>query len=204
MQPELANPLEVEHAEDYAGTFRAGDGRTLVFKAQGKQLVLMDHGKAVQLQHAGGDSFVSIREGEFAENSFEFGRKAANDGVKAGEVPANGDASKANSVVEVSYGADWYVNAAYDGPRVFPSAADFGAFVGFYRSESAWGDSAEVYVLKGKLVMSGTALERIGGSLFRTGDDPWRPDTAEFLHVFEGKARLLRAGGINYWRVEVA
>jgi hypothetical protein len=57
--------------------------------------------------------------------------------------------------------------------------------------------------LKGRLMVEGGPLERIGGALFRVGDEAWMPDTAEFLHVFEGKARLLKLGGLDYWRVEV-
>jgi hypothetical protein len=29
------------------------------------------------------------------------------------------------------------------------------------------------------------------------------PDTAEFLCVFEGKPRILRIAGMDFWRVEV-
>jgi hypothetical protein len=29
------------------------------------------------------------------------------------------------------------------------------------------------------------------------------PHTAEFLRVFEGKARILRLTGLDFWRVEV-
>ncbi|HEY1985735.1 MAG TPA: serine hydrolase domain-containing protein [Terracidiphilus sp.] len=200
--PELADPLDVEHAEEFAGRFKAADGRRLVFEVQGRRLLLMHGGKALPLQHAGSDSFISTGEGEFARYSFEFGRRVPNEGTKPGDSPGNGNATKPAPVVEVSYGSDWYVNAAYDGPREFSIAADFNAFVGCYRSESPWGDVEEAYVLKGKLVLSGTTLDRIGGALFRMGEEPWTPDTAEFLHIFEGKARLLRTGGINFWRVE--
>ena len=36
-----------------------------------------------------------------------------------------------------------------------------------------------------------------------TIDREWMPDTAEFLRVFEGKPRILRIAGMDFWRVEV-
>jgi hypothetical protein len=95
------------------------------------------------------------------------------------------------------------VNAAYAGPRSFTAPADYESFVGRYRNDSAWGGDALVYILKGKLVFGGDPLTRIGASLFRPGSESWMPETAEFLHVFEGKAQLLKFGGMDFWRVEV-
>jgi hypothetical protein len=53
------------------------------------------------------------------------------------------------------------------------------------------------------LVLSGAQLVRIGGSLFRVGDESWLPDTVEFLHVFEGKSRVMRFIGTDFWRIDV-
>jgi len=106
-------------------------------------------------------------------------------------------------VVEVSYGPDWYVNAKYSGPRSFIAPKEYNAFAGRYQSQSAWGGEAFAYVLKGQLMLDGRTLHPIGGSLFRMGDEEWMPDTAEFLCPFEGKARILRIAGIDFWRVRV-
>jgi hypothetical protein len=35
------------------------------------------------------------------------------------------------------------------------------------------------------------------------GEDAWSPDTAEFLTIVDGKARLLRVIGEDFWRIEV-
>jgi hypothetical protein len=35
------------------------------------------------------------------------------------------------------------------------------------------------------------------------GSETWSPEIVEFCHVFEGKARLLKSGGLDFWRVEV-
>lgn len=213
-KPVIADPLDVENASDYAGAFTAADGRKLLFAAEGKRLSLVDGGQTILLQSKGGDSFISTVPGRFADYMLEFGRNrneaapAPKQGGSAASIDAT-DATDANDgkplppVVEVSYGADWYVNDRYVGARSFNVPQDFAAFAGRYRSDSAWGGDARAYILKGRLVLEGGPLERIGGALFRVGDEAWMPDTAEFLHVFEGKARLLKFGGTDYWRVEV-
>jgi hypothetical protein len=106
-------------------------------------------------------------------------------------------------VIEVSFGPDWYVNAAYNGPREFHPPADFAALAGRYRSDSPWGGDAQAYILKDRLMLEGQPLVRIGAGLFRAGDEAWQPDTVEFHHIAEGKARLLKATGLDFWRVEV-
>ena len=207
--PAIANPLEAGNVADYAGTFMDGDERALEFAVEGKQLFLADEGKRIPLQHAHGDNFISTIQGVFGSHTFIFGRAQA-DRAKSGTQPAsasgagNGEShEKPGPVVEVSYGSDWYVNAKYSGPRSFTVPKEYGPFAGRYRSESPWGGDALVYVLKGKLVLDGKMLHRIGGSLFRLGDEEWMPDTAEFLCVFEGKPRVLRIAGMDFWRVEV-
>jgi D-alanyl-D-alanine carboxypeptidase len=207
--PAIANPLEVDNAADYAGTFTDGNGRKLEFAVEGQQLFLADEGKRIPLQHAHGDNFISTLEGVFADHALLFGRARAQN-AKSEAQPASGSSAgsadsheKPGPVVEVSYGSDWYVNAKYSGPRSFTAPKEYGAFVGRYRSESAWGGDALAYVLKGQLMLDGNALHPIGASLFRLGDEEWMPDTAEFLCVFEGKPRILRIAGMDFWRVDV-
>jgi D-alanyl-D-alanine carboxypeptidase len=207
--PAIANPLEVDNASDYAGAFTDGNRRKLEFTVEGKQLFLADEGKRIPLQHRHGDNFISTIEGGFADHTLIFGRARA-ESAESGTQPAsasgasNGDShAKPGPVVEVSYGSDWYVNAKYSGARSFAAPKEYGAFAGRYRSESAWGGDALAYVQKGQLMLDGTILHRIGGSLFRLGDEEWIPDTAEFLRVFEGKARILRIAGMDFWRIEI-
>ena len=104
-------------------------------------------------------------------------------------------------MVEVGYGPDWYTNAAYRGEREFPAPPQYSAFVGHYRSDG--GDDVRVFVRKGRLWLADSPLNEIGGSLFRVGEDAWSPDTAEFLTVVDGRARLLRAIGEDCWRIEI-
>jgi hypothetical protein len=207
--PSIANPLEMDNAADYVGAFTDGNRRKLEFAVEGKQLWLADEGKRIPLQHTQGDNFISTIEGVLADHTFIFGRARA-ESAKSGAQPASasgagsGDShEKPGPVVEVSYGSDWYVNAKYSGPRTFTAPKEYGAFVGRYRSESAWGGDALAYVVKGKLMLDGNGLHRIGGRLFRLGDEEWMPDTAEFLCIFEGKPRILRIAGMDFWRVEI-
>lgn len=207
--PKIANPLEVENAADYAGSFTDGNGRKLEFAAEAKQLFLTQGGKRTPLQHAGGDNFISTVAGVFADHGFVFGRsrtqstKPETQSAETSKAGSDGQHEKPGPVVEVSYGPDWYVNGKYSGPRHFTAPREYEDFVGRYRSDSAWGGDARVYVLKGQLTLGGNTLHPIGASLFRVGDEEWMPDTAEFLCVFEGKPRILRIAGMDFWRVEV-
>jgi hypothetical protein len=186
--------LEVENAADYAGGFTDGSGRKLEFAAEGKQVFLMSEGKRVPLQYTSSNNFVSTVEGVWADHTFMFGRAQPESGnAEVGSAP----------VVEISYGSDWYVNDKYSGPRSFLAPKEYAAFAGTYRSDSAWGGDAVAYVLKGRLMLNGGALTAIGAALFRIGDEEWMPDTAEFLCMFEGKARMVRIAGMDFWRVEI-
>ena len=209
-EPAIANPLELDNAADYAGTFTFDTELGLTFVAEGKRLFLLEsEGKRIPLQHTQGDNFISGVEGVFAKHAFVFGR-APGEGAPPAiqpDRPSSPSQSEAHAkpgpVVEVSYGPDWFVNANYSGPKAFTTPPEFAAFAGRYHSDSAWGGDVLVYVLKGKLTLDGDTLHRIGGSLFRLGDEEWMPETAEFLRVFENKARILRVGGQDFQRVEV-
>jgi D-alanyl-D-alanine carboxypeptidase len=208
-QPAIADALDVEDAADYAGTFAAGDGTKLVFAAKGKRLLLVKGEQEVPLQRHGAGNFISTAPGVFADHTFVFGRKqrqanAANDESGAGNDKGDRSSEKPPAaVVEVSYGSAWYTNASYEGPLSFSIASEFATFAGRYHSDSAWGGDMWVYVLKDRLMLEGELLTRIGPGLFRVGDAPWMPDTVQFTRVFEGKARLLKSGGLDFWRVEV-
>jgi hypothetical protein len=119
------------------------------------------------------------------------------------EKPADHDAAPPPPalVVEVGYGPDWYTNGAYRGDREFPAVPQYSVFAGRYRSDG--GDDVRIFVRKGQLWLGDSPLNEIGSSLFRVGEDSWSPDTAEFLTVVDGKARLLRVIGDDCWRIEV-
>jgi D-alanyl-D-alanine carboxypeptidase len=178
----LGNPTEVENAADYAGSFKSADGGELVFKAEGKRLLLLGQGSDVALQRRGADSFLSTEPGRFSDYSLTFGRDK-------------------NAVVEVGYGPEWFVNQTYRGDKEFQSPGGYSSFVGRYRSDG--GDDMRVFTRKGKLWLGDTQLVPLGSALFRMGDDSWSPDTTQFLRVVDGRARVLRVIGEDCWRIEV-
>ena len=191
--PPIVSVLEVSDPQSYAGRFTAADGRAMEFAAEGKQLALIADGKKIPLQHAGGDAFVSTLEGHYAEYPIVFGRAETKEPADAAKAP----------IVEVSYGSAWFTNSAYSGPKSFTAPSEYFAYVGHYVTESAWGGELRVFVLKGKLFADDTPLTPLGGALFRAGEESWSPETAEFFHIYEGRARLLHMAGMDFWRVEV-
>ena len=178
----LGNPMEVQNAGEYAGVFQNTDGRQLVFKADGKRLLLVEGGSEVALQRRAGDSFLSTVEGRFSDYSLVFGRDKT-------------------AVVEVGYGPDWFVGTGYRGEREFSGSNAYSAFVGRYRSDG--GDDVRVFIRKGQLWLGDTRLTGLGSALFRIGDDSWSPDTAQFLTIVDGRARMLRVIDEDCWRIEV-
>ncbi len=196
----IPDPMEADNAADYAGSFSTPLGKQLTFSAQGKRLSLVAEGKTIPLQHQDGDQFISTIPGVFSEYSFAFGRKHVETADKAS--PSEAPALQP-PVTQVAYGPDLYVNKNWDGPRVYATAAINQAYAGHYRTESPWGGDARNYVLNGRLMLDGTPLAPLGDRLFRVSDVPWIPDTIEFHHIVNGKAQLMKAGGLDFWRVEV-
>jgi CubicO group peptidase (beta-lactamase class C family) len=193
----IADPADVDNASEYAGTYLAvGGSKQLVFKEDGKHLVLVQGDQQIVLQRSDGDSFVSTVQGQYADYSLVFGREQGN------QKPAKPSQPPIPAlVVEVGYGPDWYINSAYKGNRQFPLSPEWARLEGRYRSDG--GDDAQVFQRKGRLWLGDSPLTPLGASLFRVGDDSWSPDTAEFLSIVDGKARLLRVTGFDYRRVEV-
>jgi len=189
----LNDPTVVDNPHDYVGVYRNSDGKELVFKPDGNRLLLASERQAIVLQHKHGDSFVSTVQGEFSDYSVVFGRdQASSKGTEEAPPPP---------VVEVAYGPDWYANTAYRGEREFKTPTAYAALPGRYRSDS--GDEVRVFVRKGRLWAGDTQLTEIGLNLFRMGEDAWSPDTAQFLTIVEGRARLLRVVDEDCWRIEV-
>jgi D-alanyl-D-alanine carboxypeptidase len=197
--PIISDAREVENAAGYTGTFTAPDGQTLTFVANGNSVALVAEGKTIPLQNSGGDTFVSTVECSFSSEPFKFARRQ--DARKQDAKTA--DKKPRSPVVEVSYGDRWFAAPGYSGPRSFHVPAEWSPYIGRYRSDSPWGGDIRVFVLKDRLTLDGNPLAPLGGALFRMGDETWLPDTAEFLRVFEGKARLLRVAGADFARIEV-
>jgi CubicO group peptidase (beta-lactamase class C family) len=187
-EPEVIDdPRTIENAEDYAGAY-AGDAGSAQVVAERKTLAVVMGATHVRLQRATGDKFVAE---DAAWQAFQWvflREKSANSGEKA-------------PVTEMMFGSKWYVNAAYKGPKAVAAPKRFARFEGVYDSRT---NCLRVVICKGMLVAGGTPLVEIGDGLFRASDELNSPETVEFLHEVNGRARMALLSGVPYWRVETA
>jgi CubicO group peptidase (beta-lactamase class C family) len=193
----LQDPESITNAADYAGAYKAEDGIALVFRAEQARLSLLVDGKSIPLQKDEGDSFISTIPGVFSDYDIVFKRE------QMAAKSTGKDPAPPGKAVQVSYGPKWYAGKDYSGPSSFPVPDEYQPFIGRYRSQSIWGGDVRVFVLQGRLLLSDATLTPIGGGLFRVGDEPWNPDTVEFLFIADGKARMMKLVGQDFWRVEL-
>jgi CubicO group peptidase (beta-lactamase class C family) len=189
--PEAPKPEDawvIENAADYASTF-SGDAGAVQVVAEGTALLAIIGGERVPLQRAGGDSFAA-KDAKWQQFPWVFTRAE----------PSGAD--KKALVTELVYGAHWYTNANYKGPKSFPVPKRLAGLEGYYDDGTS---GFHVLINKGTLLIDGSErLTEIGEGLFRSADDPNSPETLEFLHFVDGRARMAVASGEPYWRVEIA
>jgi CubicO group peptidase (beta-lactamase class C family) len=179
----------IANAADYAGSYRAPDGRTLEVIAEQGKLTLSADGARIAMQVLKEDQFIAEHE-RFALFPLLFGRAPATASTST-DAPA-----ERGAVVELAYGPDWYGHARYSGNRNTAAAPELEPFVGKYYSENPWIGTVRIVQRRGQLWMDGvTPLARLGGDLFRMADEPSSPETAEFRQVIDAKAQILSLGG---------
>ena len=186
-------PEPVE-AGDYAGRYRladgAADGSELAFEANGEKLVLLRGKERIALEARGTDVFYTPAAG-LDRYYFHFGRDAD------------------DKVVEVSHGAGWYVNSAYDGESRFDVPAEWAGYAGEYRNYSPWFPYFEVLVQKdglwiytgqgGETDSGATRLVPIGPDRFRVGEEQG-PEVLEFHDIVDGRALTATHSGHVFFR----
>jgi hypothetical protein len=187
--PPLATPKRVKQAQAYAGVYRAGD-RALAFVAEGDGLYLDLGGERVALEARGEDRFYANCPG-FELFYLAFGR-------------AEGAEDAPGPVVEVTYGADWYVHDRYDGPATFPYPPKWDAFSGHYRMHNPWLTNFRVFVRKGTLLFAWPdgdeePLTPLDDGSFRLGED-YSPERVHFDQVVDGQAWRATLSGCHYYR----
>jgi hypothetical protein len=179
----------VAEVGDYAGTYTSNAGKVLEVLSEAGRLRIMA-GTGVPLEQASGDIFLARADG-WDRFPLVFGRSEVAAGSK-----------ERGRVLEVSHGASWYTKEGYKGPREFPSSPELERFTGFYQSDSAWSGSVRIVLHKGTLWADGvTPFQQIGNALFRVGEEAYIPDTAEFHHVVDGKAQMMKWNGADFWRI---
>ncbi|MGA8575502.1 MAG: serine hydrolase domain-containing protein, partial [Candidatus Cybelea sp.] len=136
--PAPPDPAHVRNAGEYGGTYTAADGSALRVVSQGDRLQLIDGSKTIALYPRGPDHFWAD-DPKYALFLLVFGR----------------DSSK--TVVEMTYGSQWYPNDRYRGPRTFSHPSSWNALTGRYEN-TFFGEPAisRVVIVKNRLTFDGT------------------------------------------------
>jgi hypothetical protein len=197
--PEIEDPTKVKNAADYVGVYASSTGKSIEITGDGALFATVG-GQRIALQHSSGDSFIAI-DPLLTHYTFVFGR-AKSDAAK--QKDKEKEKEKPGPVVELMHGADWYTNPKYMGPRSFTALREYAALTGTYLGAGAFeGSMAEIVILKGELWAEGQfPLERIGEYEFRPTEDAPNPERIEFLFIANGKARLLKFTGADFFRFE--
>lgn len=182
--PPSIDNSSILNANDYTGTYRAGN-RVLQLAAEDGKLLLTYDGTVVGLERRAQDSFY-VRHPDFDLFLLEFKRERGR-------------------VVEVFHGSHWYVSDRYSGPHRFDYPEGWEAYPGHYRARNPELSNFRVVLRKGALTLiypSGysESLEPIGDSLFRIGEDSRSPETLRFDAVVEGRALRADYSGCPYYR----
>jgi len=191
--PTLENPVVIKNAADYTGDYTSPDGQTITITGD-LALLASVAGRQVPLQHSAGDNFIAV-DPLLTEYSFQFRR--------ATDQNAN-NKDKPGPVVELMHGSRWYSNSRYTGPSTFSVPPEYAALCGTYIAAGGFeGDQFEIAILKGQLWVVGEfALERIGQYEFRPTEDVPNPERIEFFYIANGKARLLKYTGADFFRFD--
>ena len=195
--PKIEDPAVVMDAAQYEGDYTSPNGETIAIRG-GNWLTAYVAGKQIKLQRLAGEVFIAT-EPQLTRFAFVFGREKV-------EPAKEGDKVKPQPgpVVELMHGGSWYPNARYTGPKTFTTPPEYAAFTGYYVGVGAFeGSNIEIVVLKGELWAEGqSSLERIGENEFRPSDDPPNAERVEFHFIADGKARLLKFSGADFFRFE--
>lgn len=184
--PEPKAATHVPNAAEYAGVYRAPDGRALEVAADGATLWLVREGRRVALETLlEADAFAAAGLERFP---LVFGRRHA--------------ADPKSPIVDASWGPDWYAHPRYDGPATFAVPDAWRGYAGHYRNENPWTGSLHVFARRGRLTVEGLPLDPVEGGLFRLADEEKSPEWLLFADVANGKAMRLKASGEDYWRVD--
>jgi len=153
------DPAHVERAADYAGTYRSGKS-VLHVAAQGGRLSLVDGTTTSTLYPRDTDRFWSD-DPRYARFLLAFGRDTH------------------RRVVELTFGSQWYPNAAYRGPRTFAYPKAWNAYVGRYENVFLGQPYiTRAIVVKNQLTLDGVApLRPLHDGTFAMGSSTVRFDT---------------------------
>ncbi len=191
--PPFDAAAKVEAADDYSAIYTSAAGRRIEIRAAADRLTLMADGRTIPLQQSDDGNFIADQPG-FDLFPIVFERAEA--------APAGaGDKAKA-PVTALSYGADWYARAGYQGEEALEPSAVLAKYVGEYYSENPWFGTVRVVQRQRQLWMGGTdPLISIGNHLFRIGTELSSPGVVEFSQWIGEKPSLLWVEGNPFLRI---
>jgi D-alanyl-D-alanine carboxypeptidase len=195
-EPPFDAAAKVESAASYSAMYTSAAARHIEIKNAADRLVLVADGRTISLQQSDDGNFIAGQAG-FDLFPIIFEREETSPA-------AAGDTAKP-PIIALSYGADWYARAGYQGEKALEPSAILAKYVGEYYSENPWYGTVRVVQRQRQLWMGGTdPLTPIGNHLFRIGAEATSPGVAEFSELIGEKPNLLWIDGIQFRRVEAA
>ena len=194
--PEFDPAVKVQSAASYSAVYTTRGGRHLEIKNTADQLNLIVDGRTIPLQQSDDGSFIADQPGF---NLFPIVFERAD----APKPPAD-DKSKP-PITALSYGADWYARAGFQGQTALEPAEGLTKYVGQFYSENPWNGTIRVVQRQHQLWAGGTdPLVPIGNHLFRVGAEANSPGVAEYSEMIDAKFHLLWIDGVEFQRVAEA
>ena len=127
----MTDPLAVDSAARYAGTYRSPEGETLLLEASGDSLLLLQGDRRTALVPQGEDAFLGPAPA-FALFPLRFERDSTGSDRRG-------------------HGGRWYIGERYRGPRVFRYPRPGMAYVGHYRIMQPWEPNFRIILRRGTL-----------------------------------------------------
>lgn len=182
--PQSRDPLKVEDAADYSGTYKADD-KSFNMIEEGNRLILQQGNDHIALEPRGNDRFY-VNHPDYSLFLLEFRRE---EGI----------------VVEAFHGSSWYVNNRYKGPVTFNTPNAWKAYTGHYRSHNPWGSNFRVFLRKGVLTVvypAGYAMTLLPleKGVFRAGKEKDFPEFIKFDAIAGGRVFRATVKGCEYYR----
>ena len=193
VEPAFDAVAKVESAGSYSAIYTSAAGRHIEIRDAADRLTLTADGRTIPLQQSEDGNFIADQTGfDLYPIIFE----------RAPTSSAAADNSK-TPITALSYGADWYARAGYQGEQALEPSAALAKYVGEYYSENPWNGTIRVVQRQRQLWMGGTdPLVPIGNHLFRIGTEASSPSVAEFAELIGEKPNLLWIDGVQFRRVE--
>lgn len=177
--PPPDDPLDVEKASDYAGTYGAGP-KALTVRADGRRLWL----GSVPLERRGRDAFLA-NDPAFDRFLLRFEREQG-------------------AITGLAYGGDWRPRAGRPAAPAKAHPPEWDAYAGHYRTTHAWFNNFRIVVRRGTLYLvtpagSETMMEPLSPALFK--EEGKSAERLRFDSIVDGQALRANLSGVDYYRV---